>query len=427
MLTSFGSFESYYTSDLLAASSSTAIAAIGSVQSFLMVFLGFVTGPLFDMGYFRPLLVTGSLLIVGGTLLQSAGTRFWHLLLAQGVCVGLGTGCLAILSVGVPSMWFDSRLPLANGLAASGSGVGGVLFPIIFRTLASNATVGFPWAVRVMALAQLLTLAFAIFTMRLPPAPAPPPPPSPSPSLTPAAPGAHAASNSSSSSNNKDKNKKKKHQHRPHRALWDPTALHDRPYCLFVLGCFVTFLGLYVPYFYVPSYSTELLAQAADDGAQTTSQLTGDDLLSILNAASIVGRLLLGSLAIGWGPHNMIAGVACCAAIVTLCFSLVTARLAAIVCLVCAYGFLSGAFFALQPTVFARISADRPQLIGTRFGMAFTVMSFGMLSGTPIAGALKHADGFSAAWVYAGLSIYAGSAIIFASLMTRKGSVWSAR
>lgn len=397
MLTSFGSFESFYTDDLLSDRTSTEIASIGSVQSFLMVFLGFVTGPLFDMGYFRHLLVAGSLLIVGGTMSQSVCSQFWQLLLAQGVCIGVGSGCLAILSVGLPSMWFDARLPLANGLAASGSGVGGVLFPIVFRKLNNNATVGFGWAVRAIGLIQLLTLAFAIFTIRLPPA-------------APAPDGLETQNGN-----------KKRAQH---RALWDPTAIKDMPYCLFVLACFVTFLGLYVPYFYVPSFATDLLEQGTSGQA---SQLTGDDLLSILNGVSIVGRLLLGTLAIRWGPHNMICVVACCASLVTLCFSLLTANLAFIVGIVCAYGFLSGAFLALQPTVFVRISADRPQLIGTRFGMAFTIMSFGMLSGTPIAGALKSAHGYSVAWIFAGLSIYFGAALSFLSLLMRKGSVWSAR
>lgn len=332
-------------------------------------------------------------------MIQSVCSQFWQLLLAQGVCVGVGTGCLAILSVGLPSMWFDTRLPLANGLAACGSGVGGVLFPIIFRTLNNNATVGFPWAVRAIGFIQLLTLAFAIFTMRLPPARP--------------APGDHQETKTAPNM-----------KRAQHRALWDPTAIKDTPYCLFVLGCFVTFLGLYVPYFYVPSYTTDLLEQGS---SQRASQLTGDDLLSILNAVSIVGRLLLGYLAINWGPHNIISGVTCCASLVTLCFSLLTADLASIAVLVCLYGFLSGAFFALQPTIFVRISAARPHLIGTRFGMAFTVMSFGMLSGTPIAGALKSAHGFWAAWIYAGLCIYSGSILIFCSLLTREGSVWSAR
>lgn len=412
LLTSFGSFESYYASDLLTGYTTSQISAIGSLQSFLMVFLGFATGPLFDMGYFRHLLAAGSLLIVGGTVAQSASTALWQLYLAQGVCVGVGTGCLAILSVGVPGLWFDTRLPLANGLAACGSGVGGVVFPVVFRRL--NRYVGFAWAVRVIALLALVTLGFANATMRLPPA-------------ADAVAGGTGAGPSQAQAQGRDasgvpsgagggatKNK------RQHRALWDPTAIRDLPYCFFVFGCFVTFLGLYVPYFYLPSYATDLLANAS-------GQLTGDDLLSILNGVSVVGRILMGYLAISLGPQNLIVVVCACSSVVVLCFIAVESDLGGMIAMVCLYGFLTGAFLALQPSVFASLSAHKPELIGTRFGMAFTVMSFGMLAGSPIAGALINVSGYGTAWTWASAALIAGSVFIFGSLVSRPGSIYSRR
>lgn len=90
-----------------------------------MVFLGLVAGPIYDAGYFRHLLALGSLLVVTGTLLQSFCVEFWQYILTQGVLVGVGAGCLSLLSVAVPSLWFTTRLPLANGFAAAGSGLGG--------------------------------------------------------------------------------------------------------------------------------------------------------------------------------------------------------------------------------------------------------------------------------------------------------------
>lgn len=47
------------------------------------------------------------------------------MLLAQGVCIGVGCGALAVLSVAIPSLWFINRLPIANGIAGIGSGLGG--------------------------------------------------------------------------------------------------------------------------------------------------------------------------------------------------------------------------------------------------------------------------------------------------------------
>lgn len=110
---------------MLATNSSFEISTIGSLQSFLLIFLGFFAGPLYDSGYSKQLLLCGSILIVAGTVAQSFCTELWQLLIAQGLCIGLGCGCLAVLSVAIPSAWFTHLLPLANGIAASGSGFGG--------------------------------------------------------------------------------------------------------------------------------------------------------------------------------------------------------------------------------------------------------------------------------------------------------------
>lgn len=125
LLSSYGTFQAYYETSLLSGYTAFEISTIGSVQSFLLVFLGFVTGPIYDAGYYRYLLGAGSLLVVFGTLMQSICSEFWQLLLAQGFCIGAGCGCLSIMSVAITAFWFNTRLPIANGIAACGSGVGG--------------------------------------------------------------------------------------------------------------------------------------------------------------------------------------------------------------------------------------------------------------------------------------------------------------
>ncbi|KAK8085441.1 hypothetical protein PG997_006712 [Apiospora hydei] len=125
LLSTFGSFQAYYETELLAANTAFEVSTIGSLQSFVLVFLGFLAGPLYDAGYARHLLVAGSALIVVGTICQSFCSTLWQLLLAQGLCIGIGCGALAVLSVAIPSLWFTTRLPIANGIAGIGSGLGG--------------------------------------------------------------------------------------------------------------------------------------------------------------------------------------------------------------------------------------------------------------------------------------------------------------
>lgn len=125
IVSSYGSYQTYYEKSILSTSSSFQVSSIGAVQSFFMVFLGIVAGPIFDRGYFKHLLRGGTLLILLGIVTQGLSTQYWHLVLSQGVCVGVGMGCLAVPSLAVPSAWFTTRLPLANGVIVSASGFGG--------------------------------------------------------------------------------------------------------------------------------------------------------------------------------------------------------------------------------------------------------------------------------------------------------------
>lgn len=50
--------------------------------------------------------------------------------------------------------WFESRRSLANGIAFSGAGTGGLIFPFIFQP--SLERLGFAWTLRIWALILLV-------------------------------------------------------------------------------------------------------------------------------------------------------------------------------------------------------------------------------------------------------------------------------
>jgi MFS family permease len=58
---------------------------------------------------------------------------------------------------------------------------------------------------------------------------------------------------------------------------------------------------------------------------------------------------------------------------------------------------------------------SNPKSIGTRFGMAFSVMSFALLFGPPCGGALRGVFGYGGAWAWAGITIFVGGLIILCS------------
>lgn len=375
------------------------------MQSFLLVFLGFVTGPIYDAGYYRYLLGAGSLLVVFGTLMQSICSEFWQLLLAQGFCIGIGCGCLSIMSVAITAFWFNTRLPIANGIAACGSGVGGsvflnlltqgvfstvappppilrvcvtgntdsnwncsVVFPIVVKNLLP--TIGFAWTVRAVALIVLVTLAICNIVLR--------------------GPGASAK----------------------RRALVHRESLTDWPYVALVFAYFTVFLGLYTPFFYVESFAV---------GTGITSENTAFYLLAVVNLSSIFGRIIPNiHLADIMGPMNMIMVTTAILAVTSLGFIGVK-NVAGVFVISVVYGFFTGTFFALQPTIFVRLTGDM-SVMGTRFGMAFSIMSFGLLIGSPISGVLQRAFGsYNASWVWAAITLAGGSALLGVSRTLKVG------
>ena len=121
---SYGTFQTFYETSLLPTTSPSTIAWIGSIQSFLVVIVGVIAGPLFDRGYLQHLIFLGCILIVFGTMMLSLANSFYQIFLTQGVCVGLGAGLIFIPALALISSQFTTKRPLALGLASSGSAVG---------------------------------------------------------------------------------------------------------------------------------------------------------------------------------------------------------------------------------------------------------------------------------------------------------------
>ncbi|TEA19663.1 Aspyridones efflux protein apdF [Colletotrichum sidae] len=360
LISSFGAFQAYYESDLLSGNTPFQISTIGSLQNFLMVFLGFIIGPIYDLGYSRYLLIVGSLLVLVGLILQAFCRNLWQFLLCQGLIIGLGTGCLSTLGVALPSQWFSTRLPLANGIAANGSGVGGLVLPALFRAI--QPRIGYRWTVLIFALISLVTLGISILVI-----------------------------------------KTSKLKTPPKRRPWiDRSVFHDPPFLLFLGGCCLLFLGMYTPYVYIQSYALD---------RHLASENVALYLLSILNGASIVGRILPNFVVPYYGIMNMITTAVLAMSIAAFCFAATNSE-ASLIAVTAVYGFFAGTFFALQPTTFVKLTADKSYM-GTRFGMAFTVMSVALLFGSPIAGALSRSFGYLSGWIWAGCCLAASSATIF--------------
>lgn len=367
LVNTFGVYQTYYETTLLPSSSSSAISWIGSLQASLLMLVGVVAGPLYDAGYFRHLLISGLFLVVFGQFMTSLGTEYWQLLLAQGICVGVGMGFIMLPSTAILSQYFTTKRAFVIGIASSGSPLAGIIFPIIFSRLAPR--IGFGWATRVIAfiLLGLSVIPITFMKTRVPP------------------------------SGRK-------------RALIDASALQDPAFVLFMVAGFFMFLCLYTAFFYI-----QLFAE--------THQLCSLDfspyLVTLLNVGSVFGRIVPNYLADKLGSVNV--AIICATVSAVLAFGwLGIHNLAGLVVFALLYGLFSGGIVSVMPSAIITMSPDMSR-VGTRLGMTFTLTGFSILVGTPIAGAIlggysdrewKGVIGYSAAGLTLGSSLYLASRAI---------------
>ncbi|KAL4881342.1 major facilitator superfamily domain-containing protein [Aspergillus karnatakaensis] len=367
VVNTWGVYQTYYEQTMLADMNSSTIAWVGSLQSFLLMLIGVITGPLFDAGYFRALLAFGGIMLPLGMMMTSLSSKFWHLILAQGICVGLACGCLFVPAIAILPQYFRAKRGLANGLAATGSSIGGVIYPIMFNQLQKQ--VGFHWATRAVGFLAFGTccISFCLMRMRFVP--------------------------------------------REKRKLIQLGAFKEPIFVLFSIGMFMGFLGFYNFLFYVQSYAIE--TGIVDDNL-------GFYLLAMLNAGSTFGRIAPNFIADHTGPLNMLIPASAITAILSFVWIGVH-TVPGIIVLSVLYGVFSGGFVSLPPVVMASLTKDMREL-GTRMGMVFAITSIGLLIGTPIGGAiLNSSNEYLGVQLFTGCCITVSVAIFLGVRLSRTG------
>ena len=202
---SFGIFQAYYETTLN--QSPSAISWIGSIQLFLTLFIGTFSGRALDAGYYRHVLVLGLGLQILGLFMTSIIKKYWQLLLAQGICQGLGNGLTFTPTLALVSTYFVKRRAVAVSCMTCGTATGGIIFPLVARQLLNR--VGFAWTIRTMGFIILFNSAIIIALARV----------------------RHASGNRG--------------------PFIEFKAFADLWYSLFGLGLLLALLGLYFGYYYV--------------------------------------------------------------------------------------------------------------------------------------------------------------------------------
>lgn len=307
-------------------------------------------------------------------MMTSLAKEYYQFILAQGVVAAIGssavfTGCMSSVV-----SWFFKRRAAAFGIMVSGSSLGGVVLPIMMDHLIKQ--IGFPWTMRAVAFLFLGLLIIANLTVRsrLPPRP------------------------------------------KPFVLMEYFDSLREPAMALTVIACFLFFWAMFLPFNYV-------ILQAQRQGM--SPQLI-PYLLPIMNALSIFGRILPGIAADKWGRFNVMILITILSAIFCLGLWIPGKTNAAIIVFVVIFGFTSGGFISLGPTLIAQISDIRQ--IGIRTGTAFAIQSFGALTGSPIAGAIvtsQHGD-FLGLQLFCGIVMVASVLFFIAARTTQVGfKIWA--
>ena len=162
---SFGVFLAYYLSnDTFTGTSHLQYAFVGSLS------LGatLATSPLATAAVriygTKPALFFGIILQTASLILASFASKYWQLLLTQGVMFGIGMGFMFVPTAGIVPQWFNKRRSMANGLSACGSGLGGVVYS--FATGAMIQNLGLAWTFRILGIIAFVANTISALLLR---------------------------------------------------------------------------------------------------------------------------------------------------------------------------------------------------------------------------------------------------------------------
>ncbi|KAL7791286.1 major facilitator superfamily domain-containing protein [Trichoderma ceciliae] len=98
----------------------------------------------------RQVMLLGVVVETASWIAASFAHKIWHLFLTQGVLFGLGMGFLFTATVGIIPQWFTTHRSLANGIAAAGSGLGGLIYSFAAGAMIQNLSLA--WAFRILGI-----------------------------------------------------------------------------------------------------------------------------------------------------------------------------------------------------------------------------------------------------------------------------------
>lgn len=363
---STGAIESYVSTHILINESPIAISMIFALFSFFVMFGTMISGIIFDKYGGKGLCYFGTVLVTGGLMATANCTKTYQFILAFGI--GCGFGCSMLTSPFVTSIghFFDKKRGMALAIAMPGASLGGVIWPLVCRSLYSK--VGFEWTMR--------TLGFCVGFLLL-----------------------------VASLLNHDRHKEIHRIRTLNEGQKDDMALRekindtvdfkslkDKTFMTLTAALFLNEFSLLMVSTYIPSY-------ALSKGFSESLSLIA---LTVFNAAGVLGRIVPTFLSDKYGSFNLIVLMS---AIMSLSIWILWLplgnHLGVFIVFTIIFGFAAAGTLAMTPLCTSAIS--EPKDFGKRYGTAYFFVAFCNLISLPVGMALTETSaGYNAMVAFGG-------------------------
>lgn len=395
-----GVIQSYISSNILMHESESNIGWIFSIYNFMSFGLSLIVGPIFDRIGCKIPIFAGIILQTAGFMCLSVSRELYQFILSYSILGGIGTSLTFSPFLGVCSHHFLRKRAQAIGLAYVGGAVGGIIFPLVFRSLFPK--LGFGWAIRISAF-----MVFAFLTI-----------------------GWLLVVDRADELNKIERMKVEKetgievsdNDGASQIVLQilqsiDLMVFKDKIYSLLVLSLLGNGFAFLISLTYIPSYAS------ANGAGQSASFL----LMVVFNSMSIPGRIIPGILADKYGRFNTLCIINLLS---TMAFFIVWLpppvghKLIGIYIFSGFYGFTSGSILSLAPACIGQICETKD--FGKRYGTAYFALSFGDLIGIPIGGVIIGASksqikGFDNLVIFISVLSFVGTVSAFGARILYKG------
>ena len=359
LLLAFGSaysFSTFFESlQMEFGTSRSSVSFVFSIAGFLYFSLSPLSGQIADRFGSRRVIIFGVIVISISLLLSSRAKTMWQIYAAYSFGIGIGIGFAYAPSMGVVQRWFVKRRGLASGLAVMGIGLGTLGIPIFSAALIHWSD----WRTAYLVMSILVFTCGVSAAILI----------AESPERRGLAPDGDVIE--ADALNTPQETFKPEATSIREISLKD--ALHTKPFWLLYAGSFSFGLGLFIPFVHLIPFTNDLGLPNA----------TGVMLFSLIGVGSIVGRLLLGSIADKLGRRQSLAAMYVGAASI-FAWWLVAANVWQLAIFAIIYGACYGGYVAILPAVTADYFSG-PKISGI-IGMIYTSVAVGNLIGPTAAG-----------------------------------------